>query len=346
MANQVENAIDNYLPQWLADLVANLGLDAALDFTEWATKEYTGAYFYEELRGIADGGNIDYKTLVRVHMIAGLTQGKCSMVGAWGAALAKNSATSLLQLRALDWDMDGPFRDFSAVTVQHPLAGDGHPFLTVGMVGFIGGLTGMSATQLGISEIGVAYPDATFGQESRVGYPFIFLLRDILQYDITIDDAINRMANAKRTCDLILGVGDGKMNEFRAFQYSSSVLNVMNDRNQMPLNATWHPRIPNIVYYGMDWVCPGYNLVLSRLLQKYYGSLTPEVGYQYITAMEQSGDSHLAWYDLTNMEIYLSFAAPHASTGPAEAYARQFAKFDVTALFNLAPPTDAEISPN
>lgn len=173
MANQVENAVDNYLPAWLADIVANLGLDAALDFTEWATREYTGKYFYDELRGIADAGGIDYQTLVRVHMIAGLTQGKCSMVGAWGGALSTSAGTSLLQLRALDWDMDGPFRDFSAITVQHPASGDGHPFLTVGMVGFIGGLTGMSATQLGISEIGVAYPDATFGSESRVGYPFI-----------------------------------------------------------------------------------------------------------------------------------------------------------------------------
>lgn len=160
-----------------------------------------------------------------------------------------------------------------------------------------------------------------------------FLLRDILQYDLTIDDAINRMTNAKRTCDLILGVGDGKMNMFRAFQYSSSVLKIQDDRNQMPLNSTWHPRIPNMVYYGMDWICPGYNLVLSKLLQQYYGKLTPEVGYQYITAMEQSGDSHLAWYDLTNMQIWVSFAAPHASTGPAAAYARQFAKFDVNALF-------------
>lgn len=339
LANQVENAIEGYLPAWLAELVATLGLDAALDFTEWATKEYTNPTFYDEMRGIADASGVDYQTLVRVHMIAGLTQGKCSMVGAWGGALDPSGNASLIQLRALDWDMDGPFRDFSAMTVHHPESGDGHAFVTVGMVGFIGGLTGMSATQLGISEIGVAYPDATFGTESRVGYPFIFLLRDILQYDITIDDAINRMANAKRTCDLILGVGDGKMNEFRAFQYSSSVLNIMDDRNQQPLNATWHPRIPNVVYYGMDWICPGYNLILSKLIQKYYGQLTPEVGYQYITAMEQSGDSHLAWYDLTNMKIFVSFAAPHASTGPSEAYARQFAKFDVNALFDESPPS-------
>ncbi len=53
---------------------------------------------------------------------------------------------------------------------------------------------------------------------SRIGLPFIFLLREILQYDVTVDDASSRMATAHRTCDLILGVGDGKLGEVRGFQ--------------------------------------------------------------------------------------------------------------------------------
>jgi hypothetical protein len=38
-----------------------------------------------------------------------------------------------------------------------------------------------------------------------------YLLRDILQFDNTLNDSINRITNAHRTCDLILGVGDGKV---------------------------------------------------------------------------------------------------------------------------------------
>lgn len=33
---------------------------------------------------------------------------------------------------------------------------------------------------MGISEIGVSYPDSSFGKESRIGNPFTFLLREIL----------------------------------------------------------------------------------------------------------------------------------------------------------------------
>jgi hypothetical protein len=40
----------------------------------------------------------DYQRLVRVHMIAGLTEGKCSMIGAWGEATLNGN---LIQLRAL-----------------------------------------------------------------------------------------------------------------------------------------------------------------------------------------------------------------------------------------------------
>ena len=106
------------------------------------------------------------------------------MYGAWGAATASTGKT--FQLRALDWDIDGPFKDYPAVVVYHPSESDnGHAFANVGFVGWIGALTGQSSQQMAISEIGVSYPDASFGQESRIGVPFTFLLRDILQFDKT-----------------------------------------------------------------------------------------------------------------------------------------------------------------
>jgi len=336
----LEGQVDQFLgdlPVWLQNMIATFGLDAALDLTYYATLDYTPAHFYQEMQGISDASGIDYNTLVRVHMIAGLTQGACSAFGAWGQALA--NPNKALQLRALDWNMDGPFRNFPSMTVYHPNSGDGHAFVNIGLQGFIGGLTGMSSAQLGISEIGVGYPDSTFGSESRIGIPFIFLLREILQYDQTLDDAINRMANARRTCDLILGVGDGKMNLFRGMEYSYSVLDVMDDTNLRPANDTWHPKIPDVVYWGMDWDCPSYNYVLSQQIKKYYGQITPELAIRYFTAVEMSGDNHLAYYDLTDSQFYVSFAAQEYVSGPTPAYARQFTRWDANALFNEQPPS-------
>jgi len=258
------------------------------------------------------------------------------MFGAWGNA-TKSGTT--IQLRALDWDMQGPFKDYPLVVVYHPTTNMGHSFVNVGFVGWIGSLSGMSSTQLGISQIGVSFPDNTFGPESRIGVPFTFLLRDILQFDTTVQDSIHRITTSKRTCDLILGVGDGKANIFRGFQYSSSVANVYDDTNLHPVNDTWHPKIENVVYWGMDWLCPGYNRALAAQLTKYHGSITPEITMQYITSIAQTGDLHIGIYDLSNKKLWVSYARATYETGALNAYDRQFTELDTVTLFAEQQPT-------
>jgi hypothetical protein len=49
------------------------------------------------------------------------------------------------------------------------------PFANIGWSGWIGSIQGYSSTQMAISEIGVSYPDDTFGKESRFGTPFTVL---------------------------------------------------------------------------------------------------------------------------------------------------------------------------
>lgn len=70
------------------------------------------------------------------------------------------------QLRALDFDTTGPFKDYPQVTVYHP--SEGHAWAQVGFPGNVGVLTGFSDQHLAISEIGVSYPDDTFGQGERL----------------------------------------------------------------------------------------------------------------------------------------------------------------------------------
>jgi hypothetical protein len=107
------------------------------------TKKYTGNYFYEEMRGMADASGADYHKILGIHMIGEVTKGSCSMFGAWGTATA--STGSLLQLRALDWDVDGPFKNFPQITVYHATnSSDGNSFANVGWTGWIGSITGIN----------------------------------------------------------------------------------------------------------------------------------------------------------------------------------------------------------
>lgn len=74
METQVADVLKS-VPTWLADMIANLGLDAALDLTYDLTKDYTSPDINDMIKGIADASGTDLKRLIRVHMIAGLTQG-------------------------------------------------------------------------------------------------------------------------------------------------------------------------------------------------------------------------------------------------------------------------------
>ena len=113
------------------DLI-NMTIEEALDLTADLTRRFTPDYWFEEMRGLSDASGVDYQRILQLHMLPELTKGSCSMFGAWGnATISKNG--DLLQLRALDWDTDGPFKDYPAIVVYHP--SDGNAFANVGFTG-------------------------------------------------------------------------------------------------------------------------------------------------------------------------------------------------------------------
>jgi isopenicillin-N N-acyltransferase-like protein len=69
MVAKFEEDLPKILPKWLADVVAKYGLAFGLDITYEITKGYTGAYIYEEMKGISDASGGDYLILRRIHMI-------------------------------------------------------------------------------------------------------------------------------------------------------------------------------------------------------------------------------------------------------------------------------------
>ena len=55
---------------------------------------------------------------------------------------------------------------------------------------------------------------------------------------------------------------------------------------------------------------------------------------QSISSVEESGSNHVAYYDLNNLGLYLSFAAPHNIAGPVPAYDRQYTYLDLKTIFS------------
>ena len=140
------------------------------------------------------------------------------------------------------------------------------------------------------------------------------------------------MKTTKSSCNLILGVGDGK-SEFRSFQYSHSVCNVIGDKNPLPI-ADWHPAIENAVYYGMDWNCPSYHKRLHELLAKDHGNITAELTIRKIAPGLNSGNLQIAVYDLSYERIYFSYGTRDENNRPINAYERPYLSLDLKKAFS------------
>jgi hypothetical protein len=109
------------------------------------------------------------------------------------------------------------------------------------------------------------------------------------------------MQKTRRTCNLILGVGDGKdLGYFRGFQVSHTVCNVVNDTHPLPKNDTWHSAVQNAVYWGMDWNCPPFHSRLHDLLTRYHGNITAELTIRNILPGLNSGNLQAVIYDLSH----------------------------------------------
>jgi len=312
-----------YLPKWLADLIAKYGVNAALDITYYLTKPFTPTYFLEELQGLSTGAGIPYMEATRLHMIPELIQASCSMLGAWGPAIKGTNGT-LFQLRALDWITNGPFQKYPQLLVYHPE--DGHNFTVLGWAGFIGALTGFSSAPMGLSQkLWYNYN----GTMNREGIPFHYLLRDILQFDSDIDSAITRIANAERTCSIFIGLGDYS-NRFKIIEYSYQHVEVWDDHNFPAYKG--HPLLAGAVYIDKH-PQPSHDPCLGSLMQKFYGNLDANTIFRSVTALLQTGDTHIAVYDFQNMLIYVSNASPYVQKKFVPAYDRAFVRLDLSKLF-------------
>lgn len=83
------------------------------------------------------------------------------MFGAWGNSTVGGKT---IQLRTLDWDFVGPFRKYPLIVVYHPPSPkDGNSWVNVGLMGWVGVISGMNNQKMAVSEIGVYFKDDTFG---------------------------------------------------------------------------------------------------------------------------------------------------------------------------------------
>ena len=102
-----------------------------------------------------------------------------------------------------------------------------------------------------------------------------------------------------------------------------------------------HPKIDNAVYNGADGIAPVHTKT-HEYLTKYHGNLQASDVIGNILPSVQTGDLHIALYDLTNSFMWLSFARRPVGgdeSEPQMAYERQFTKMDMKSVFSVPKPS-------
>ena len=348
LTSMVVDSMDDRFPKAVRELIVRFGMKEALSWCAKVTAPFTPQSFFDELHGIADASGVPYDTLLQLNLFAEITKASCSFMGAWGPA---TEGGKTFQLRALDYDTDGPFKEFPLVTIYHPEDGQ-QAFASVGFPASIGVLTGFSEKQIGISEIGVSFPDDSFGQgtdntppEKVHGIPWMFLLRDVLQQATSGSEGIKMIQDASRTCNLIIGVGDGKAAQVHGIEYSGYVATPYADVDLLPVNSSWHAPIPNVVYNAMDWQCPNFDIRMYEQLSQYAsaGSISANTMIHNVLPTVQTGNLHAAVYDLTDSAVYVSFMprGQDPAAAPVYAYAAQWTKLTMADLWAVEPDATA-----
>jgi isopenicillin-N N-acyltransferase-like protein len=184
------------------------------------------------------------------------------------------------------------------------------------------------------------------GLDNIIGYPWTFMLQDIMRFDADIDEALSRIGGATRTCAIWLGLGQGERPnprntsatlpaDFKLVGDSFEQLHIYNPEN-FPIYPPEHDYFPNLLFVNKH-VQPSRESCMNDLFHWGYGQLTAPIIYETITALEMTGDMHIAVMDFDEKQLYVANASPMPNTSPA--YNNGFVQFDAAALWNEPAPS-------
>lgn len=307
-----------FMQEW--ELSSDGILEMGLHFIEVSTKHYTPQRFYDELNGLSMATGIPVNSLLQINLFPELTRATCTILGAWGPATPTGD---LYHLRALDFLNSAPFNIYSAVTIYRSTEPGSQHFANFGWLGMIGSLAGYNGL-VGVGER--VFENSNDDISTPFGEPWMFVLRDLIQFGTDLENSYEILWNANRTYDMMLGVGSLNDNSFRGFRYNYIELLMYTDQNWSAPFSPSHPQMDGVVYWDKNDGSP----CMANILYPNYGNITAEMMFRNITSQRQSGDTIVAVYSYQTNEVYLSFA-----TNLQPAYDNPLFLLNMTTLFNI-----------
>ena len=321
--------LKDFLPfflKWIPDLLKLAPkqlLDALLALTHQFTAPYTHARYDQQFRGMSDASGLDFTFLRNLNLFPELIRAQCSMIGAWGPASADGN---LVQLRALDWQADSYIVNFPLAVVYFPDEPGSNPFATFGFTSVVGAISGYS-NKIAISE--KVWIPTTSDPQSWFGVPFLYILKDLLQFGNDLQSSVDQAYNTPRTCRVHIGIGSRADNCFEGIQMSFNEFNIFDDKNYTHYSEA-HPQMDGVMFWDQR-VQPSNDKCMGAVLQDKHGNIDAEVIYREIVPLHKTGDTQIAVYDFAREFVYLAYSDPKTNT---MAYDRPLMRLNMKEIMN------------
>jgi hypothetical protein len=225
----------------------------------WSQEDvFTPQYLKDEMDGIAEGICTSLGSeakpdcfdswaleIRQLNMLPELIRMACTAYGAWGKATPEG--TGLIQLRALDFG-SGPWANYTVIaTHRGDPSNPGNAFTTVSFPGFVGLVTGVSNSGVGVSEkVWMNYNKYSLQPGSYQGEADVFVLRDILEKAKSKVDAEAIIQASNRTWGMWVGIGDYATQTFDLVAYRQKDAVVYTDVTAPA--QTGQPYLENVCY--------------------------------------------------------------------------------------------------
>jgi hypothetical protein len=243
----------------------------------------------------------------------------CSGVAVRGKATVDGR---VLHARVLDYMRDINLQRAATVTVFMPEGRN--TWVTLGYAAFIGTVTAMNEKGLAVGEMGGG------GEGDWDGIPMTFLLRDIMERASTVDQALEILRSAPRTCEYYYVFSDK----------SRAMAGVHCDPRQMTVlhPGKQHPLLPLVPEDTVLVSGPDRAKVLSRRIQASYGKIDVPTMIELIKRpVSMSSNLHDAIFAAETLDMWFADAGKHTV-----ACDEPYAYFNLAELVRFYKTTMAE----
>ncbi|KRX04245.1 hypothetical protein PPERSA_11369 [Pseudocohnilembus persalinus] len=336
VVQQIDDLLENFgVPAYLVKILVNKNIEKLGDYLLGLNWELAFPYiptrYIDEMQGLADGSQASFQLIRNWNMFPELIKAHCTIVGAWAPS---TKGDKLLTLRSLDFDHASPMNKNPLITVYHPTQQDGenksYPFSNIGYAGLIGALTANGSQGVSVAEKVWLPRDTSNNPTTYQGKPWMFALRDLAEFELTIQDLDDALWNTDRTCRIHVGIASAESQTFQGVNYSWKVIEFFNDQNYTYTEA--HPQLDGIMYFDKH-VQPSNDACIGDILSYYWGEITWETLFRDVAGWHKTGDTQVCVTDVYESTIYISYSAANTNI---EAHERSPMKIDLRPYYGTS----------